>query len=1052
MTPEQIERVFGRGRLKMVTGEHVEVFREAVAPGERRRYTKRFLNTTDGDFAHWTEREWRILARLIGHGIGCVPDVVQFDRGSIAGTQLVATYDAGVTIDQWATLLPLLRDGQLYRHAFEDCAHWWALAHHCLVALKEIHQLQLVHLDIKGDNVCIPVGPANFDPDAPGQKLYPMFGQLALIDFAFALVSRESLTSPLPIGWQREYDYQSPRLLQALEDGRNGDLRRTRELDWRCDMYSLAAMLKRYLPDEAMVHQPERVTGWTGERYDAAKALILTLRDHHDRDAPLVHPHQSLIDATGARLRESDLAPSLAAGWLLARDVSVVPTGASPLTPMTRLAPPLRVFVSPLDRWPTATRARAVPPRDTPPVLVTKRDDTVRPEARRFGARHAGVAGAVLLALSAAAAPAVFPDVTRTVKEGAQMWFGSMMAKLESAPSAEGTGKSQRDAQAKAPPRVAEAAPATAAAPQMAAAPAKEPPAATTAATSAPDTPPAAADERVAEPAATRSSEPGDAVAALPNRKLDAASSLPISRTNPKSMPATNEAARASVKRAPMNSTAAAAARTTKTSTVAKLPPPVATPSRFASQTHYGVPTANTSPVRASEDVTREPKAAPLAQATPSASQTASAEPQSSTSQSPSAQPIAPSGPAIGHEPKSSSAQESTAASTVVPAPALRPPASPSPPPSASGDRRVEIGFLSQLFQLAKRMPAPIEDRRVQGTSPSDKPAQQSPRQERPALANTDTPAPPPARLIISLDTADAPAARPASVPPPPPARDEPKPQPRQEELRAAVPPSWNPAPRVLPPLPLNPAPPAEYAASYRAGESDYTLQARRTLAQAVPRIAAQAQSEIASVLRVAANANDPRQERAVIDAAQAIRVKEDVPGPSQVSEAVDAKRLYGQALHAYWTRRNPAEAFELQLKAFGADPRDPEIAGNLAFLYLKVNPAQPEAARQLALHAIAVRGTRFRAGRLEDWNTYAIASALTGREADARNALYVTVAIAKNVEWSCKAAQNAITSYGERVREPVEAMLQRIYLQGRAQESPYCTWSPSWAVGARSY
>ena len=86
MTPEQIDRVFGRGRLKMVTGEHVEVFREAVAPGERRRYTKRFLNSTDGDFAHWTEREWRILARLIGHGIGCVPDVVQFHRGSVAGT------------------------------------------------------------------------------------------------------------------------------------------------------------------------------------------------------------------------------------------------------------------------------------------------------------------------------------------------------------------------------------------------------------------------------------------------------------------------------------------------------------------------------------------------------------------------------------------------------------------------------------------------------------------------------------------------------------------------------------------------------------------------------------------------------------------------------------------------------------------------------------------------------------------------------------------------------------------------------------------------------
>ena len=53
MTPGQIDRVFGRGRLKMVTGEHVEVYREAVGPGERRRYTKRFLNTPDGDFGHF---------------------------------------------------------------------------------------------------------------------------------------------------------------------------------------------------------------------------------------------------------------------------------------------------------------------------------------------------------------------------------------------------------------------------------------------------------------------------------------------------------------------------------------------------------------------------------------------------------------------------------------------------------------------------------------------------------------------------------------------------------------------------------------------------------------------------------------------------------------------------------------------------------------------------------------------------------------------------------------------------------------------------------------
>ena len=169
MTPEQIERVFGCSRLKMATGEHVEVFREAVRPGERRRYTKRFLETGDADFRQWTEREWRILARLIGHGIRCVPGVVRYDGGVEGGMRQVQTYDAGVTVDQWATLLPVARSGAVLRHVFEDCAHWWALAHHCIAALEEIHALQLVHLDIKADNICIPYAPTNFDPDAVGR-------------------------------------------------------------------------------------------------------------------------------------------------------------------------------------------------------------------------------------------------------------------------------------------------------------------------------------------------------------------------------------------------------------------------------------------------------------------------------------------------------------------------------------------------------------------------------------------------------------------------------------------------------------------------------------------------------------------------------------------------------------------------------------------------------------------------------------------------------------------------------------------------------------------
>src|SRR5215472_4097653 len=341
MTSEQIERVFGRGRLKMVTGEHVEVFREAVARGERRRYTKRFLNTREGDFGQWTEREWRILARLIGHGIACVPDVVQFDRGRLGGMQLVQTYDAGVTVDQWATLLPVMREDRVYRHVFEDCAHWWALAHHCLRALNEIHLLELVHLDIKGDNVCIPYAPASFDPDSHELWLRPVFSQLALIDFAFALVSREQLDTPLPIGWQKEYDYQSPRLLAALEAGRDGELQATRELDWRCDMYSLAAMLKRYLPDDGATRQVDQAAGWNSERFDAAKALILAIREAHDAELPpdpAERPHRALLELTSKRLREEELQLSLERRWMLARETSVS-TSPSPLTPVTRVVP-----------------------------------------------------------------------------------------------------------------------------------------------------------------------------------------------------------------------------------------------------------------------------------------------------------------------------------------------------------------------------------------------------------------------------------------------------------------------------------------------------------------------------------------------------------------------------------------------------------------------------------------------------------------------------------------------------------------------------------------
>ena len=130
---------------------------------------------------------------------------------------------------------------------------------------------------------------------------------------------------------------------------------------------------------------------------------------------------------------------------------------------------------------------------------------------------------------------------------------------------------------------------------------------------------------------------------------------------------------------------------------------------------------------------------------------------------------------------------------------------------------------------------------------------------------------------------------------------------------------------------------------------------------------------------------------------------------------------------------------------AFGADSSDAEIAGNLAFLYLKLSPPQAETARQVAMHAIGLYAPPVRATRVDDWHTLAVASALTGREVDATNALYVAIAITRSLDRSCKLALAAVDTYGDRLAAPVQAMMLRIRQRGREHESPNCTWPSRW-------
>jgi hypothetical protein len=223
----------------------------------------------------------------------------------------------------------------------------------------------------------------------------------------------------------------------------------------------------------------------------------------------------------------------------------------------------------------------------------------------------------------------------------------------------------------------------------------------------------------------------------------------------------------------------------------------------------------------------------------------------------------------------------------------------------------------------------------------------------------------------------------------------------------------------------------------------DFAERAGELMASELPRLAQRAERLVLRVLFLAAQADDGAQDEAVRHAARVVRL---APPPLEAEVFAHDAALLDEAAHgAFFRRSSMQEALRLQTRAFGANPLDAEIAGNLAFLHLRQRPVQPDAARQLALHALTLPDAQHPHGRLEDWTTLAIASALSGRDRDARNAWFVTLVLASDLDRQCRAAVNAHAMYGERLRASVEAMLQRMQSTGRAGQSPLCRWPPYW-------
>lgn len=256
------------------------------------------------------------------------------------------------------------------------------------------------------------------------------------------------------------------------------------------------------------------------------------------------------------------------------------------------------------------------------------------------------------------------------------------------------------------------------------------------------------------------------------------------------------------------------------------------------------------------------------------------------------------------------------------------------------------------------------------------------------------------------------------------------------------------PLPASVPvPAPVTAARPVELPAQ---GPKDFAARASELMTTDLPRIAQRAERRVARVMNLASVPETAWQDDEIRRAANGLREGPDERLAAGELAAEDARVLHEAARVAFWRRGSAREALGLQLKAFGANPLDADVVSSLAFLSLKQGPPQSEMARQLALYALSLPDPRHPGGRIEDWTTLAIASSLSGRERDARNAWFVTLALAPQPERQCRAAINAYAMHGERLRAAVEALLYRAHSSGRAEGSALCEWPPYWMATGR--
>lgn len=107
--------------------------------------------------------------------------VAMFDYDQKLNLQQIITTSAGVDLSKWYNIkAKVINDNTVIFDIFYNPLFLIATLKNSLLALQQIHKNDIIHCDIKLDNICLPFDGYDLEK---GRVFKPLFDNISLIDF-----------------------------------------------------------------------------------------------------------------------------------------------------------------------------------------------------------------------------------------------------------------------------------------------------------------------------------------------------------------------------------------------------------------------------------------------------------------------------------------------------------------------------------------------------------------------------------------------------------------------------------------------------------------------------------------------------------------------------------------------------------------------------------------------------------------------------------------------------------------------------------------------------